>query len=243
MSFLFHFVWTPIAVFLVGYVLLRIMGKKKAVAEMSSFDLLVTLILSTTITEPIVTKRLGVATYFAVAIALIYLFFSSLSLKSKFKRILTGSPIVLVRNGDIDERGLKQAKLNTDQLLGELRVKGYTNVADLAIVLIEETGQISAIPKSDKRPIQPSDLNITPSPMYMPIPIIIDGEIVEHNLKYIDKDLDWLSNQLQSYNMSKENIEAITLATLNQKGFLNIDTTARNKTNNGIYNYKPGDNN
>lgn len=238
MSFLFHYVWTPFAVFLVGYVLLRVMGKK-AVSQMSSFDLLVTLILSTTITEPIVTKRLGVATYFSIAIALIYLFFSSLSLKRKFKKILTSSPTVLVRNGDIDEQGLKQVKLNTDQLLGELRVKGYPDISDLAIVLMEETGQISAIPKADKRPIQPSDFNITPSPMYIPIPIIIDGEIVEHNLKYIEKDLNWLSNQLRSYNMSIENIESITLATLNQKGFLNIDTTDRNKMNKGIYNYKP----
>src|SRR5699024_11726704 len=75
MGFLFQYIWTPIAVFVVGYLLLRIMGKK-AVAEMSSFDLLVTIVLGTTITEPIVTKRLGVASYFAIAIAVVYLLFS-----------------------------------------------------------------------------------------------------------------------------------------------------------------------
>lgn len=126
MSLLFQYVWAPIAVFIVGYILLRIMGKK-AVAEMSSFDLLVTIVLGTTITEPIVTKRLGVASYFAIAITIVYLVFSFLSLSNKFKRIITSSPTVLLRNGDIDERGLRKVRLNIDEFIGTLRVKGYEN--------------------------------------------------------------------------------------------------------------------
>lgn len=241
MSLLFQYVWAPIAVFIVGYILLRIMGKK-AVAEMSSFDLLVTIVLGTTITEPIVTKRLGVASYFAIVITIVYLVFSFLSLSNKFKRIITSSPTVLLRNGDIDERGLRKVRLNIDEFIGTLRVKGYENLKDLALVTMEETGQISAIPKADKRPIQPGDLNMSPSPTYIPIPIIIDGELIKHNLKYIQKDINWLTSQLQANNLSLENIKKVTLATFNQKGYLDVDTTERKKQDN-IYEYKPGDDN
>lgn len=75
---------------------------------MTSFNLLVTLILGTTITEPIVTKKLGKASYFAIAIAFVYIIFSFLSLNNNFKRLITTSSTVLVRNGDIDEKELKK---------------------------------------------------------------------------------------------------------------------------------------
>ncbi|MGM8214922.1 DUF421 domain-containing protein [Bacillaceae bacterium W0354] len=242
MDIVYHFILTPLAVFVVGYILLRIMGKK-AVAEMSSFDLLVILILGTVISEPIVTKRLEIALYYAIIISIIYLIFSYLSINNKFKKVLTSSPTVLVRNGDIDERGLRKVKLNTEELLGELRVKGYTNISDLAVVIMEETGQISAIPKADKRPVQPSDLNMAPSPTFIPIPIIINGELIEHNLKYVKKDKNWLTAQLQSYNLSLEEMDKISLATFNQQGYLDLDTIDRKDQDSGVYSYKPGDHN
>ncbi|MGY0691687.1 DUF421 domain-containing protein [Virgibacillus sp. FSP13] len=241
MEFAFLYIWNPIAVFLVGYILLRIMGKK-AVSEMTSFDLLVVLILGTVISEPIVTKRLGIASYFAVAISIVYLIFSFLNLNNKFKKVLTSSPTVLVRNGDIDEQGLRKVRIPVEELLGQLRKKGYASASELALVVLEETGQLSAIPMSDKRPLQPSDLNMSPSPTFIPIPIIIDGELVEHNLKYIKKDKEWLENQLQSYNITLEQMQNVTLATLNQKGYLDVDTTNINH-NEGSNNYKPGNDN
>lgn len=239
MGLLFHYVLTPIAVFVVGYILLRIMGKK-AVSQMSSFDLLVVLVLGTIISEPVVTKRLGIASYYALAITIVYLAFSFASTKGKFKKVLTGSPSVLVRNGDIDEKGLRKVRMSVEELLGELRQKGYDNATDLALVVMEETGGLSAIPMSDKRPLQPSDIYKSPSPTFIPIPLIIDGEVIEHNLKYIQKGSDWLTSQLQAYNLSMEKIDSVTLATLNQKGFLDVDTTNPHDREDGLLNYKPG---
>jgi len=164
-------------------------------------------------------------------------------LSNKFKRIITSSPTALVRNGDIDERGLRKIRLNMEEFIGELRVKGYENIKDLALVTMEETGQISVIPKSEKRPLQPSDLHMSPSPTFIPIPIIIDGELIEHNLNYIKKDMDWLTLQLRSNNLSLDHLETITLAVLNQRGTLDVDTTNRTDQSEGVYNYKPGDDN
>lgn len=75
-------------------------------------------------------------------------------------------------------------------------------MSDLSIVTIESTGQVSAILKSDKRPLQPGDLNTTTPPTFIPIPLIIDGELIKHNLYYIQKDMNWLTSQLQAYNLS-----------------------------------------
>jgi uncharacterized membrane protein YcaP (DUF421 family) len=69
---------------------------------------------------------------------------------------------------------------------------------------MEESGQVSVIPKSAKRPLQPSDIQLQPSPTFVSIPLIMDGDIVHHNLKFVNKGLDWLYTQMQTNNLSKE---------------------------------------
>ncbi|WP_171016962.1 DUF421 domain-containing protein [Pseudalkalibacillus caeni] len=183
------------------------------------------------------------ASYYSVVIVVVYLILSKLTLVKGLKPLITDSPTVLVRGGDIDEEGLRKVHLSLEQLLGILRHKGYTNVSDLEIVVMEENGSISAIPKSDKRPLQPSDLYMSPSPAFIPIPLIMDGHIVHHNLKYLEKDEVWLYDQMKSYSLDRDQLHQVTLGTFNQKGFLEIDTNNPSDHRQGMYNYKPGDEN
>ncbi|UJF32865.1 DUF421 domain-containing protein [Paenibacillus hexagrammi] len=196
---------------------------KRSVAEMSSFDLLAILILGTTITEPIVTKRLGIASYYSVSIALIYLVLTELVQRTRLKKVLTFDPTVLIKNGDIDEKGVKKAKLTINELLGELRVKGYTRVQDVELATMEESGDISVIAKADYRPLQPSDLNLAVKQAFIPIPLIIEGQILQPNIQYLNKTEEWLMNKLASKQIKKDDLSKITLATLNQKGSVDVD--------------------
>jgi len=226
---IFQYLWAPVVILLVGYILLQITGKK-FLAQMTSFDLLIIFVLGTIIAEPIVSHRLDVAAYFAVIIAIVYIAFSILVLNNnKFKNMLKTTPTVLIRNGDIEEQGLRKVKLTINELLAHLRQKGYMSPSNIVLALMEENGKISIIPMADHRPIRPSDLNMSPSPTFMPIPIIMDGEIINHNLKYIQKDLEWLTNQLKAYNISMDSLDKVTLATLNQKGFLDVDQNFKDR--------------
>ncbi|MGA9174869.1 MAG: YetF domain-containing protein, partial [Thermoactinomyces sp.] len=78
---------------------------------------------------------------------------------------------------------------------------------------------------------------------FIPIPLIIDGEIIDHNLKYIDRDRNWLYTNLQAYNIDPKNVKNIILATYNQNGYVEVDTNELNDHKRGIYNYKPGNEN
>lgn len=234
----YQYIWTPIAVFFVGYVLLRIMGKR-AVNEMSSFDLLITIVVGTAISEPIVTKRLDIASYYSVAIAMVYIIFSRLTLTKPLKKLFTSSPTVLIRGGDIDEQALRKSKMSVQELLGQLRVSGYSKVQDVELATMEETGQISVLPKSTARPIQPSDLQLQVKPAFIPIPLIIDGEVIEHNLIYLNKDKKWLEYQLLNY----DDFSNITLATYEQDGTVSVDTKNVHNHDSGASNYKPGNDN
>ncbi|MCP3763906.1 DUF421 domain-containing protein [Domibacillus sp. A3M-37] len=237
-----EYIWTPLYVVALGYALTRLSGKK-SVAQMHSYDLIFVITLGTAISEPIASKNNWLAGGYSLAIVIIYLLLSKLVLINFFKNTLTSTPTVLIRNGDIDEQGLKQIKMTVEELLGELRIKGFSNPSDIAIALMEETGKVSVIPKSSIRSLQPIDLQLSPKPAFVSIPIIIDGEVIIHNLNFIEKDEKWLYKQLQAYNISEGNIHTVTLATFNQEGALEIDNDHTHDYGKGIYNYKPGDEN
>jgi uncharacterized membrane protein YcaP (DUF421 family) len=241
-AFLNDYLWTPFMVFLFGYLFVKMTGKR-SVAQMTSFDLIFIMIIGTSISEPIVTKNNWVATWYSFAIALFYIALSRLALFNKLKHWITPSPTVLIRGGDLDEKGLSKEKLTVEELLGILRTQGYTSKLDVEMAVMEESGQVSVIPKSDKRPLQPSDIQLQPSPTFVSIPLIIDGDIVHHNINFINKDLDWLYTQMQTNNLSKDDMNKITLATYNQQGVVEFDTNNPKDHDKGVYNYKPGNEN
>lgn len=238
----FDFIVKPIVIFIISLIFLRLAGKK-AVSEMNSFDLLFILILGTVVSEPLVTKQLGRAMLYAAAVVSVYMLYSYGSLNNKLRWFFIASPTVLIRNGDIEEKALRKVRMTVGELISELRTKGYTKTSDIEIAVLEDMGKFSIIPKSDKRPLQPSDLNMMPKPTFIPIPVIMDGQIIDHNLKYLQKDRSWLNLQLQASGLTIENYKKVTLAIVNQNGSVEVDTNHKKDANHDPYQYKPGNQN
>jgi uncharacterized membrane protein YcaP (DUF421 family) len=105
---------------------------------------------------------------------------------------------------------------------------------------MEETGNISVIPKSEYRPVQPNDLNLQVKREFIPIPLIMDGQIIDHNLKYLQLDRGWLMNELEN---KGELVENITLATLLIDGKLFIDNNEEKDHESNPFYYQPGKDN
>ncbi|QHJ98630.1 DUF421 domain-containing protein [Bacillus subtilis] len=234
------FLLKPVIVFSIAYILFRLAGKK-AVSQMNNFDLLLTFAIGTIISEPILTSKLPMSIYYAGAFLVLYLIMSKLSLSNKWRWLLVVSPTVLIRNGDIDERGLRKERLTVNELLGKLREKGYADPADLAI--IEETGEVSVIPKEEARAVQVRDLNMEAERNFIPIPLILDGEILDHNLKYLQKNRSWLFEKLEEKGYSPKLLSSITLGTMNARGDISLDLNTANEPQHDPYLYKPGNNN
>ena len=124
-----------------------------------------------------------------------------------------------------------------NELLSQLRVKGFTDTQNIAIAIMEETGDLSVIPMSAYRPVQPNDLNLNVKREYLPIPLIMDGQILNYNLRYLKLDQDWLMNEVEKMG---ETIKKITLATLLDNGKLFIDNNEMTNHQNDPYYYNPG---
>ncbi|MFC7060363.1 DUF421 domain-containing protein [Halobacillus seohaensis] len=217
-----RFLLTPITIFIVGYLLLRIVGGK-SVSKMNSFDLLFVLIVGIILTEPLVSKDTFLSFYFSLIFVLLYVIISRTLIKRKFSWMLNNPPIPLVRDGDILEDGLQEVSMTTEELLAELRLKGYTHSEDIQLAMMESVGRISVIPKAYRRPLQARDIQLEPIPEFIPIPLILNGQLLSSNLDYLHKDDKWLDMQLKASNYSLENISDITLATLNSDGTVRVD--------------------
>ena len=116
---------------------------------------------------------------------------------------------------------MKNNRLN--DFLSQCRTNGYFNLSDIKTALLEENGKISFLPYSDKRPANASDFNIKPDDDGVSTNLILDGTIMEENLKELNFDKQWLDKALRKQGIYK--IENIFLATYSVDGNLSVYMT------------------
>ena len=135
--------------------------------------------------------------------------FSLTTLAHKFPRLrkyINGTPTIIMNNGKLYRKNMKKAKLELSEFMVLCRQEGYFNINDIETAIFEYNGRITILPKSQKRPTTPEDMNITPEKAGICTEIIMDGRILHENLKRLGLDLTWLDKQLkkQKYHNPKE---------------------------------------
>lgn len=124
---------------------------------------------------------------------------SLLSCKSaRARRFLNGKPLVLLQNGILYEENLKKSKIDLNELLEQCRVSGYFDIAQLQTILLEGNGRLSFLPKSSNRPATPQDLGLSPSQETPTAVLVLDGHIMEDNLRHSGKEKKWLAARLHA---------------------------------------------
>ena len=66
--------------------------------------------------------------------------------------------------------------------------------------ILETSGQISVILKSEKRTVTPEDLNLKVEPTNISYDLIVDGKIMYDNLMKLGKDKKWLEDEALKLN-------------------------------------------
>ena len=110
---------------------------------------------------------------------------SVLSAKSlKIRRFMTGKSMIVFDNGKIYKGNLKKGKIDLNEMLVQARINGYFDLNNVQTAILESNGKLSFLPKSDQRPATPKDLNLSPDQEKLVTNVIIDGKILNDNLKY-----------------------------------------------------------
>lgn len=124
----------------------------------------------------------------------------------KIRKYINGSPTIIMNGGKLYRKNMKKARLDLSEFMVMCRQEGYFNLNDIQTAIFEYNGKLTVLPVSDKRPVNPFDMNLTPQPEYINTEVIMDGRILDENLKRLGLDLKWLQNQLelQGFHNAKE---------------------------------------
>ncbi|QRG66785.1 DUF421 domain-containing protein [Brevibacillus choshinensis] len=130
-----------------------------------------------------------------------------LSLKSKgIRNVVEGNATILIKDGKILEDNLKSERLTAEDLLEHLRMKNVFRVADVEFALMETSGELSVLLKSQHQPLTPQHLELTVSPAEEPQAVIMDGAIMDEPLSTLGLNRRWVRAELEKAGVALENV-------------------------------------
>lgn len=181
------------------FLVIKMLGKKQ-ISELNIFDYIIGLSLGNIAAEMTVNKDITITIgLLAMTIyGLFSLFVSFITSKSIIaRRFITGFPVVIIEDGKISRVQLKKCKLDINDLLQDARESGYFDISEINYAIMEPSGKISFLPKAKFHPITPNDMNLKIDQNGIVANLIIDGNIMENNLKAIGHDKKWLLKRLE----------------------------------------------
>jgi len=214
-------------------IVMRIMGKRE-IGQLQPFELAVAIMISELAAVPMQNTGIplvnGIVPILTLLVAQILVSF--LSLKSaKARAIICGTPSILVENGRINEKVLRNEMVSLTDLLEQLRNKNVYNIADVEFAILETNGQLSVIPKSQKRPLNPEDLGIPTKYEGLPVDLVIDGKIMYKNLEKVKLNEGWLRSELEKFGFT--GLQDVLFASMDTEGKLYYQAKQPKKEGNG----------
>lgn len=135
------------AVYFFLLVAFRLTGKRQ-LGQMSSFDLVVLLIISNIVQNAMIGNDNSITGGFIGAATILVLNYGIARLvvaNRSVERLIEGAPTVLIHNGKVIEQNLRRELLTRDELMAALRRQGILSVDEVRVALLEETGAITAV--------------------------------------------------------------------------------------------------
>lgn len=136
------------------------------------------------------------------------------------RRFFIGVPTILMEKGKIIESGLIKCKIDVNELLAEARTSGYFDLTEINYAIMETDGKISFLPFEWAKPSNRKDLKIKTNDNSLVTNLIIDGQILDNNLKNINRDKEWLIHELKVNGY--DDISNVLLATYDNKNKFTI---------------------
>lgn len=125
---------------------------------------------------------------------------------ARARKFINGTPTIVMDNGRLYRKNMKKAKLDLSEFMVLCRQEGFFNLNEIQTAVFEHNGRLTILPKSSFRPLCADDFKISLKPELIFTEVIMDGRILEENLKRMGLDRIWLTRQLenQGYKSEKE---------------------------------------
>lgn len=222
------------------YILVLFLTRKigtKLISQMNFFDFIMGVSMGSIIAATIIDKQFSLlsGTTTLILFAILTIVTGYLHMKSfKLRKIINSEPVILVENGTLVDKNMKKIKLTINELMMKLREKDAFSLADVEFAIMETDGQLSVLPKANKKPLTPYHMKIQATSSGLERDIIIDGNIMEENLKSAGLDKEWLNAELNKQNI-KEVSEVFYAGLDNSKKLFISKRGSKNRESHGKY--------
>ncbi len=202
-----------IILYIIVLIVMRLMGKRE-IGQLQPFELAISIMIADLASIPMTEVGIPISNGIIPILGLLvmHLIISVINLRSlKAREIICGKPTILMYRGKIVEKALKKERFTINELQERLRGNNVVNLGDVEYAILETSGEITVIQKPEKRNTIPEDFNIQPDYEGIPYDLVIDGKIMENNLKLIGKNYAWLKKQVEKFNMEPEEALVVTI--------------------------------
>ena len=200
------------------FFVIKLLGKKQ-VSQLNIFDYVIGISLGNLAAEMTINSDISIINGFLAMT--IYgscsLFVSFITNKSILaRRFISGVPVVLIEHGKISKEQLKKVKLDLNDLMQDAREDGIFDISEVDYAIMEASGKVTFLLKSENEPITRSDMQIKNNKEGLTANLILDGNIMYNNLKTFGKDEKWLIKKIKEKGFKK--VEDVFLLVCNESG-------------------------
>lgn len=197
--------------------IMRLMGKRQ-IGELQPTELVVTLLLSEIIAIPMQDNDISLVSSIIPVLVLVgfEILISVIGLKSvKIRSLMQGNSIIIIRDGKLDLKKIKELRFTIDDILEALRQKDIFDISKVQYAVVETNGTISVMLKPEYEPVTRGDLSLESPDLGMPCAVIIDGRIIKTDFNSCNMTMEKLKKIIKK---DKINVENTLLMTIDKKG-------------------------
>ena len=202
-----------IVLYIIVLIVMRLMGKRE-IGQLQPFELAISIMIADLAATPMAETGIPITNGIMPILGLLvmHLIISVINIKSnKAREIICGKPSMLIFRGKIDEKVLKKERFTINELEERLRDSNIFSIGDVEYAILETSGQVTVIPKPNKRPATPEDFNMEPQYEGIPYDLVVDGKVMYKNLQKIGKNYEWLRKQTQKFGIQPEDALVVTI--------------------------------
>jgi len=190
-------------IFIALVIVMRLMGKRQ-IGEMQPFEFVITLIIADLACVPMADVSIPLI-YGIVAVFTLFLLHQLLSLLEQSgsftKKIISGSPSIVLDKNGVNLIELKKNNMGVEDLIESMRALGYFSLDDLNYAIFESNGKLSAFENE----------NLNNKGESLPLLIINDGKILTENLEKINLSKDEIISIIKRKNANPKHVEVLTI--------------------------------
>lgn len=190
----------------------RLMGKRQ-LGDLQPSELVITILISNIATLPLedtdIPLIIGVTPILALVCYEVFVSWLILRLPF-FRKIIYGSPKIIISNGKINRSILRELRLSVDDIMTAMRTQQIFDISEVQFAIVETTGSISAMKKQTKDTPEREDMHVDAFNADPPQVVVSDGKILPVTLESMGYNKRFVENSAKKAGLEISDIFIMT---------------------------------